>query len=168
VPGNGRQVFKVGGAMARNTSEGNGRRQQRRRVPQAAGTTPRKATAEAGTTTATAESHPTTGTRSVTVTVPEEGRLLIQKAAQLMREGVDPSAAMRRAGGGFDLTDPPPSRNDALYDNELARQRDQQQMATLRNRLETQELRSNAELGQKLRELKGWRLMLARLAGLGN
>ena len=159
--------------MARNTSEGNGRRQQRRRVPQAAGTTPRKATgngaaAEAGAATATAESHATTATRSVTVTVPEEGRLLIQKAAQLMREGVDPSAAMRRAGGGFDLTDPPPSRTDALHDNELARQRDQQQMATLRNRLETQELRSNAELGQKLRDLKGWRLMLARMVGLRN
>ena len=119
----------------------------------------------AGTTTETAEK-PAHGFRSVTVTVPEEGRLLIQKAAQLMREGTEPSTAMRRAGGGFDLSDPPPSRSDALHDSELARQRDQQQMATLRNRLETQELRSNAELGQQVRGLKGWRLVLVRMAGL--
>jgi hypothetical protein len=39
-------------------------------------------------------------------------------------------------------------------------------MARLRNRLETQEMRSAAEIGHKVRSLRGWRLTLARMAGL--
>jgi hypothetical protein len=103
---------------------------------------------------------------SVTVRVPEAGKAFIQKAAELMREGAEPAAALRRAGGGFDTSDPPPSRDQALHDDEAALRRDQHQMARLRNRLETQEMRSAAEIGYKVRGLRGWRLTLARIAGL--
>jgi hypothetical protein len=106
------------------------------------------------------------GTVSVTVRVPEAGKAFIQKAAELMREGAEPAAALRRAGGGFDTSDPPPSRDQALHDDEAALRRDQHQMARLRNRLETQEMRSAAEIGYKVRGLRGWRLALARIAGL--
>ena len=106
------------------------------------------------------------GFASVTVRVPEAGKAFIQKAAELMRDGAEPAAALRRAGGGFDTSDPPPSRDQALHDDEAALRRDQHQMARLRNRLETQELRSAAEIGHKVRNLRGWRLTLARMAGL--
>ena len=106
------------------------------------------------------------GFASVTVRVPAAGMPFIQKAAELMREGAEPAAALRRAGGGFDTSDPPPSRDQALHDDEAALRRDQHQMAKLRNRLETQEMRSAAELGYKVRSLRGWRQALVRMAGL--
>src|SRR4051812_12770061 len=137
--------------MARINSAASGRRKNR-------------GTQQAVQPAATAEATP--GFASVTVRVPEAGKPFIQKAAELMRDGVDPAAALRRAGGGFDTSDPPPSRDQALHDDEAALRRDQHQMARLRNRLETQELRSAAEIGHKVRNLRGWRLTLARMAGL--
>jgi hypothetical protein len=112
------------------------------------------------------QDQPQSGFASVTVLVPEAGKAFIQKAAELMRAGVEPAAALRRAGGGFDTSDPPPSRDQAMHDDEAALRRDQHQMARLRNRLETQEMRSAAEIGYKVRGLRGWRLTLARIAGL--
>ncbi|EWY38078.1 hypothetical protein N825_15250 [Skermanella stibiiresistens SB22] len=106
------------------------------------------------------------GMASVTVQVPEAATAFIEKAAEFMRDGSDPAAALRRAGGSFDASAPPPSRDAALSDDDMARQRDQHQMAKLRNRLESQELRSAAELGQRVRNLRGWRLVLARMAGV--
>ncbi|UEM18790.1 hypothetical protein JL100_016975 [Skermanella mucosa] len=106
------------------------------------------------------------GLTSVTVRVPEAARPFIEKAAEMMRDGTDPAAALRRAGGSFDASAPPPSRGEALSDDDMARQRDQHQMAKLRNRLESQELRSAAEIGQRVRSLRGWRLTLARMAGI--
>ena len=144
--------------MARNSSAASGRRKIRG-TPQAA--QPAKPEGASG---AALEAAP--GFASVTVRVPEAGKPFIQKAAELMREGAEPTAALRRAGGGFDTSDPPPSRDQALHDDEAALRRDQHQMARLRNRLETQEMRSAAEIGNKVRNLRGWRLTLARMVGL--
>jgi hypothetical protein len=140
--------------MARMNNAASGRRKNRG-TPQAVKQTVRRAQLDSA-----------SGFASVTVRVPEAGMPFIQKAAELMREGAEPAAALRRAGGGFDTSDPPPSRDQALHDDEAALRRDQHQMAKLRNRLETQEMRSAAELGYKVRGLRGWRHALARMAGL--
>jgi hypothetical protein len=103
--------------------------------------------------------------RRVTISVPEAGKPFIEKAAQLMREGLDPAMALRRAGGG-DAADAAPSREQAIRDAEAATLRDQQQMAKLRVRLETAELQGAAEIGRQVRSLGGWRLFLARIAGV--
>ena len=143
--------------MARTNNAASGRRKNRG-APRAAqqGTQAPK----------TSSSDAASGLVSVTLRVPEAGKPFIEKAAELMREGAEPVAALRRAGGGFDTSDPPPSRDQALNDDEAASRRDQHQMAKLRNRLETQEMRSAAEIGYRVRGLRGWRLTLARMAGL--
>ena len=136
--------------MARNSNRGAAR--QKTRAARTAAPVQRPADAD--------------GLTSVTVRVPETARPFIEKAAEMMRDGADPAAALRRAGGSFDASAPPPSRGEALSDDDMARQRDQHQMAKLRSRLESQELRSAAELGQRVRSLRGWRLTLARMAGI--
>jgi hypothetical protein len=146
--------------MARTNNAASGRRKNRG--------TPRAQQQQTTQASRTSSSEPdsASGFASVTVRVPEAGKPFIQKAAELMREGAEPAAALRRAGGGFDTSDPPPSRDEALHDDEAASRRDQHQMARLRNRLETQEMRSAAEIGYKVRSLSGWRLTLAKMAGL--
>lgn len=144
--------------MARTNNAASGRRKNRG--------TPRAAQQAAQGSQSASTSDSASVLASVTVRVPEAGKPFIQKAAELMREGAEPAAALRRAGGGFDTSDPPPSRDQALHDDEAALRRDQHQMARLRNRLETQEMRSAAEIGYKVRSLSGWRLTLAKMAGL--
>ena len=143
--------------MARTNNAASGRRKNRgtQRTQQQAAQASQASTSDSA-----------SGLASVTVRVPEAGKPFIEKAAELMREGAEPTAALRRAGGGFDTSDPPPSRDQALPDDEAASRRDQHQMARLRNRLETQEMRSAAEIGYKVRSLSGWRLTLAKMAGL--
>ena len=143
--------------MARTNNAASGRRKNRgtQRTQQQAAQASQASTSDSA-----------SGLASVTVRVPEAGKPFIEKAAELMREGAEPIAALRRAGGGFDTSDPPPSRDQALHDDEAASRRDQHQMARLRNRLETQEMRSAAELGYKVRGLRGWRHALARMVGL--
>jgi hypothetical protein len=104
--------------------------------------------------------------RRITVSIPEAGKPLLEAAAKMMREGMDPRAALLKAGGAQEGTAAPPSRDQAIRSDGLAVLRDQQQMATLRVRLEKAELDGAAEIGRQVRSLGGWRLFLARMAGL--
>ncbi len=110
-------------------------------------------------------SRPEPDSAGVSITVPERGRSLIESAVSLMQAGEDPATALLRAVGSQRQAEAP-SRRPPVQDDDQARLRDERNMTLLRSRLEASELQAAAVLGRHLQQLKGWRRMLVRFAGI--